>query len=161
MRRLCEEYKKGLLCVDCAKHGPDHSKTNAEARRRFAAASEEACCLSAERKKGFLCVGVKLKCLQCLDVKNAMPERCDPAAGEVEPAKNAMKAEEDQDDGEVRRRIKKAKGWLKSRFACRTCDEFSIHSRVAVSTSFCCKRCELPNGFEHGWKCEQKRIIPL
>ena len=50
---------------------------------------------------------------------------------------------------------------LLSRFACRKCNEFYIHTNVEVGGGrFCCKRCDWSNGLEHGWKCEQRRLIP-
>ncbi len=46
---------------------------------------------------------------------------------------------------------------LLSRFACRKCNEFYIHTNVEVGGGrFCCKRCDWSNGLEHGWKCEQR-----
>ncbi len=54
-------------------------------------------------------------------------------------------------------RIQAAKKGLLSRFACRKCNEFYIHTLVDVGGGrFCCKRCDWSNGLEHGWKCEQR-----
>ena len=46
--------------------------------------------------------------------------------------------------------------------ACKMCGMFCVHTIAAEvdGGSFCCKRCHRSNGLEHGWKCEQRRLIP-
>ncbi len=161
-RLLCPDCRKNLLCIDCSAHGPGALATSAGARRLFAAASKAPCEVCGSNKE---VVGSELKCLQCLGVEIHSTCRTggpSPSTREVEPAESLMHAEDDPHVAEIRRRIQDAKKGLTSRFACRKGSEFYIHTLVDVGGgSFCCKRCDWSNGLEHGWKCEQRRIIPL